>query len=69
MEQLLPIYEYAEKLEQENPEYRYVVSHYYTCTDGDQNSEKVCGLHVKDNLVLKKLKRRKDGGFSLKDLR
>jgi len=50
IEQVTPIYEYAYKLELENPGYRFTVKHIYPLA----SREKVCGLHTIKNLRILK---------------
>jgi hypothetical protein len=47
IESLLPIYEYAERLDDENPGYKHVVSHKFRL-----KGKRVCGLHTLKNLVI-----------------
>lgn len=63
IESLLPIYEYAEQLEQENPGYKYWVSHVLPLA----NSDEVCGLHTIDNLRIVKRKKPSAEGSSRND--
>ena len=49
IEEVTPIYEYAYKLETENPEYRYTITHIYPL-----NGKDVCGLHTIKNLRLRR---------------
>ncbi len=55
IEQVTPIYEYAYKLELENPGYSFTVKHIHPLTP--TNREKVCGLHTIKNLrILKRVR-------------
>lgn len=61
MESLLPIYEFAEQLDKEHPEYRHVVTHIYPIAT-DKN---VCGLHRIENLRIVRSKISNEGGYYL----
>lgn len=53
IEQVTPIYEYAYKLELENPDYMYTVKHIHPLV----SREKVCGLHTIKNLRILKTRK------------
>lgn len=64
IESLMPIYDYAERLDDEKPEFRHVIEHVYPVS----KDKAVCGLHTIENLRIVRCKRVNGRAFYPTDL-